>query len=386
LNRDLQSAPNSFKTVVLGLGAGGAARSAWFVFLSIAVAASAVFVMLYRQLGPNSALYVGALLALLALSVVCVYLIVAALLKALRQRDLAILDLERTALLGDVGLFEHDLVTDKLRVNDVFRDMWELPVHRHPELSLSDLLSRVPQDNLMQVERWIRQAEGTAASEAEIVLPDGRKRWLQMNLVADHLEGYGTINRGAVFDISELHRSQIALREANELLQRSAVTDELTGLYNRRYIRENFGEADRRRSKDGSTATVILLDIDHFKRINDQMGHDFGDEVLFGVSEVLRANVRQSDTVARWGGEEFLVILPGTIQETGEMLAEKLRAKIEERVFRWGAEEIRVTASLGLADLDWTQSRLSRALIVADSNLYEAKRTGRNKVVSDQNS
>lgn len=157
-----------------------------------------------------------------------------------------------------------------------------------------------------------------------------------------------------------------------------ARTDPLTNVANRRAydgaLREHFG----RFQTDATPLCLFMLDVDHFKKFNDQFGHQAGDEILRGVARTLQQTMRDTDLVARYGGEEFCVLLPGATQDEAKVAAERARVAIEEARFEFEGSELRVTASVGLA---WAlPDELSGTLVKrADEALYEAKRNGRNR-------
>ncbi len=163
-----------------------------------------------------------------------------------------------------------------------------------------------------------------------------------------------------------------------------AVTDPLTGLHNRRYMSGQLGALVRRAVHGGDPVSALLIDIDHFKRINDTFGHDVGDEVLREFAVRLATNVRAIDLACRLGGEEFVVIMPDSALEGAHRVAERLRLHISGSPFRVaGAEEpLAVTVSIGvaatLAEGDTPDALIKRA----DAAVYEAKRAGRNQVIS----
>jgi len=165
------------------------------------------------------------------------------------------------------------------------------------------------------------------------------------------------------------------LKSYNEV-SRLAVTDQLTGLYNRYYIFNRLNEEIKRAKRYGKNFCVILLDVDNFKNINDEFGHDVGDFVLFEVGEVLRNITRSVDTVGRLGGEEFIVICPNTDIVGGKIIAEKIRRSIEELHI---PDVGKITVSLGVAE--FTGNETAHELIKsADLALYKAKRSGKNRV------
>ncbi|MBZ0103825.1 MAG: GGDEF domain-containing protein [Thermoanaerobaculia bacterium] len=169
------------------------------------------------------------------------------------------------------------------------------------------------------------------------------------------------------------------LRTANLQLAEAARTDSLTGLANRRALLERF-EAERRRSaRSEAPIALVMADIDHFKRVNDEHGHAAGDRVLQEIAATLRGALRAQDTVARWGGEEFLLLLPETDLEGALVAAEAARTRIEETPVRVGEQLLPVTLSFGAAQ-HAPQATVDETLAAADRALYRAKKSGRNCV------
>ena len=161
-----------------------------------------------------------------------------------------------------------------------------------------------------------------------------------------------------------------------------AVTDELTGLRNRRSFEERlvmeFSMARRRKRE----LSVLLIDVDNFKTINDRWGHAAGDEVLRRLGTILRTTVRLPDLPARYGGEEFAVVMPETTLADARTVAEHLRQLVAQHPFHYLERKYQVTISLGVAGTsgeDWLAP--SELIRQADENLYEAKRQGRNRVI-----
>jgi two-component system cell cycle response regulator len=162
-----------------------------------------------------------------------------------------------------------------------------------------------------------------------------------------------------------------------------AITDPLTGLYNRRYLDAHLASAIDRARLLAKPVCVLLFDIDHFKQINDTYGHDAGDDVLREFSERLRRGVRGIDLVARYGGEEFLLVMPETDAAFAGSVAERLRGDVEKDAFatRAGAT-IPVTVSIGIAEWLGPSDNAEELVKRADAALYAAKRAGRNRVVA----
>jgi diguanylate cyclase (GGDEF)-like protein len=170
-------------------------------------------------------------------------------------------------------------------------------------------------------------------------------------------------------------------RFQRELFERS-VRDPLTGLYNRSYFLSQIGLLAARGAARQVGLAILMLDIDHFKQVNDRYGHLVGDSVLREVAEVIRESTRAEDLVARYGGEEFVIALPVSVPQLATERAERIRAALAERTIAAQADEIQVTASLGLSFGPPGRARQIMALLqVADQALYQAKAHGRNRVV-----
>jgi two-component system cell cycle response regulator len=162
-----------------------------------------------------------------------------------------------------------------------------------------------------------------------------------------------------------------------------ATTDALTGLLNRRAFLESTGREIARSRRYNDKLSVVLLDVDHFKHINDRRGHASGDVVLSAVGKLLASTVRTCDIVARWGGEEFVLVLPSTPLEGAEQMAERIREELEKAVITdTGSEAIPVTASFGVATYLGSET-LEQVIDRADRAMYLAKSGGRNRVVCD---
>ncbi len=157
-------------------------------------------------------------------------------------------------------------------------------------------------------------------------------------------------------------------------------TDELSGLYNRREMMHRLEAELQRYQRYCHHFSIILMDIDHFKSINDNYGHDAGDEILKRFSKLIKSYSRQMDVVARWGGEEFLIMLPETTLVQALALAERVRSSIEQEAFYFQNTQIDVRMSAGVCSISQTEN-LVGLLRQADMNLYEAKSKGRNRIV-----
>lgn len=162
-----------------------------------------------------------------------------------------------------------------------------------------------------------------------------------------------------------------------------ATTDELTGLYTRRFFTAKLAEESRRAERYKRSLTLLIIDIDHFKNVNDTFGHETGDHVLKSVALTLRTLLRQNiDTAVRMGGEEFAVLLPETPLQGGYTVAERIRSQVEAHKYSFRNEVYQVTISIGLTAYPENQTKIEELLNLADQALYQAKAEGRNKVVS----
>jgi two-component system cell cycle response regulator len=174
------------------------------------------------------------------------------------------------------------------------------------------------------------------------------------------------------------------LRDNVQLSIEAAITDALTGLYNRRYMETHVGTLVDQAVARGKPLAVLVLDIDYFKSINDTHGHDAGDDVLQDFAFRIRKSIRGIDLACRYGGEEFVVVMPETDMAVATMVAERLRRRIASEPFpiQKGARTIEVTISIGIAALG-TGDTAAAIIKRADQALYRAKRDGRNRVVPD---
>lgn len=200
------------------------------------------------------------------------------------------------------------------------------------------------------------------------------KRWFMMRVCGlAGTPGHFVISHH-IITARKLAEERVA--EANRELERLAATDRLTGLANRLRLDETLEREIYRAHRYVSPLSVILVDVDHFKAVNDSLGHAAGDAALAGIAGVLRARIRESDLVGRWGGEEFLIVSPGSGGEAARQLAEHLREAVAATALpRCGAR----TASFGVAECAGDDSPAT-LVARADSALYAAKHAGRNRV------
>ena len=172
------------------------------------------------------------------------------------------------------------------------------------------------------------------------------------------------------------------LIESREKLRFQATHDELTGILNRRALLEKMQQEVNRVHLDGGKTGILMLDLDHFKKINDTHGHLIGDEVMKEVARRIRQVARSYDMIGRYGGEEFLVVLPNCDKNQSLVTAERIRLSISDLPIQAGDIVINVTASVGVATTETGRTRSNELLALADAAMYEAKRAGRNRVAA----
>jgi len=175
-------------------------------------------------------------------------------------------------------------------------------------------------------------------------------------------------------------KRNVELQDVQKQLQILASFDELTGLHNRRYILERMEEKLPEIRRHQLDCCLVVMDVDHFKNVNDVYGHIAGDEVLRTLAQILRRELRQGDIFARYGGEEFLIMLPMTELASAEALVERLRKAIEKQTYMFEDEIISVTSSFGITQ-HALHDTVDKVIDRADKALYQAKLTGRNRIV-----
>jgi len=180
-----------------------------------------------------------------------------------------------------------------------------------------------------------------------------------------------------IHNTESLIEANNSLKEHNRMLYQKSVTDSLTNFFNHNYIREILKEELGRSMRSSLPLTVAMIDIDHFKHINDSYGHLSGDEALSMFSDLLRKKTRKTDFVGRYGGEEFLVVLPGTDLVEANQIVDRLRSAVADHVFIIQNHNISMTVSCGISCYEGQS--LHQLIEEADNHLYEAKRLGRNQ-------
>jgi diguanylate cyclase (GGDEF)-like protein len=305
-----------------------------------------------------------------------------------RGRDeLAILGRAFNAMADQLQLRLAELESERARLSDAFTRLGEALAATHdPE----QLLRVIVETAVEATGASGGVLVGRGGEVVKIGDPHEGAESLELPLNAGASQSFGTlILYGDAFTeeqrltaASLAAQAVIALDNArlHRIVERQALLDGLTGLANRRQCEEALTAELHRAERLGGPVTVVLADLDSFKGVNDRYGHPAGDAVLREFAGVLRETVREIDTAGRWGGEEFFVLLPGTTSEGGAKLAERLRETLEARpILAPDGTALRVTASFGVASAPPATSE-EELVAAADAALYEAKRTGKNRV------
>ncbi len=237
--------------------------------------------------------------------------------------------------------------------------------HGHP---LHQALARLRQQSLEQLvrlERIARISDGfqSMAREQNLSLSERYHKQLR------RLEKVARIS----------DRYQQMMRDLNLALKEASIRDPLTGLPNRRMLLERLREESERAQRHGQTYVLAMLDVDLFKQVNDTWGHDVGDRVLVEIARAMESELREYDLCGRWGGEEFLVLLPATPPGTAQGVMDRLVGAVRALAIDVGAEVLRLTVSIGMAYHQLGET-FSETLSRADQALYLAKQDGRDRV------
>ncbi len=219
------------------------------------------------------------------------------------------------------------------------------------------------------LENVIRHGENLVFDH-NLLVPGGRTIFIRHHCKTFYNSiGQPLITVGLILDITNEHNQSIEL-------ERLSITDELTCLYNRRYTNNILKEQHKILQRYRKTSSYIMLDIDHFKRVNDEFGHQAGDKVLKEVAKAIKSNIRCTDYAGRWGGEEFFIVCQNTLLESAVILAEKLRKVFMKiQIPNVGG----ITASFGVGEIIYGES-VDSIIKRIDDALYEAKENGRNQV------
>lgn len=252
----------------------------------------------------------------------------------------------------------------------------------------TDLLHPNDYDPVMnQMRRHLAGIDSVYEVQYRIKHKDGSWRWYydRGKITKRDEQGKPLILVGIVFDITQQKHMEEQLERKNRQLKHMVDHDALTGILSRRALFSILKRALVQNQEDetssGSSLVVLMIDIDHFKRVNDVHGHVVGDAVLVEVAQIIQQSIRNSDWIGRYGGEEFLVILENTHVDQAYEISERIRANISQHIF---TEGLHLTISGGLARADGRH--VDSLLQIADQRLYAAKNGGRNKIVQSEHS
>jgi diguanylate cyclase (GGDEF)-like protein len=252
---------------------------------------------------------------------------------------------------------------------------------------LSDLIGkplRIATPGFTGEETLIRVAPGTILSSDATLTIDERRLISEILEFVRHADEQGERIRDLEGQVGKLASDNMQLAVKNQLLNEASARDSLTGLYNRPYVIDKIESEINRSLRNGSSMALLMLDIDHFKNVNDTYGHMAGDQVLQVVARLLKECLRVYDVPGRYGGEEFCVLLPDIALPSMPNVGERIRRRLETTTMDVTGASLVVTASIGIAGIDvgTRDPVLSPAALIdrADRALYEAKHLGRNRV------
>ncbi len=292
-----------------------------------------------------------------------------------REKKLSVLSnrLSKAQEITHLGNWEWDIKTNTIWWSDEIYRIFGLEVQQFTP-TYEDFIKYIYPDDIQLVEDAVGKSLSSDIDYQivhRVVKPDGTLRYVREegNLERDS-QGNPSKMVGTVQDITE----EVLI---NQELEYIATTDKLTGVYNRRKLEELFVYEEKRFKRYSSPISILFLDIDYFKSVNDTYGHDVGDDVLVELVKVLKDNIRQIDILARWGGEEFLILSPETNIDNAKIIAKKLRLAVENNSFNIVGK---ITISIGVSSFKINE-KFSDLIKRADIALYEAKVNGRNQVV-----
>lgn len=286
-----------------------------------------------------------------------------------------------------------DLQGRCLAANQRAAEMFGYPVEQFPGLPVSQIAPDREQNR--QALETLLSGESLPHLESQFRRKDGTLFPVEayLDLVRD-IQGQPQQLQCVARDISERKQTEDALKAANEQLnhrvaeverlhkelREQAIRDPLTGLYNRRYLSETLPRELQRVMREQKSLSILIADLDLFKKINDAHGHQAGDRMLVEVARAIKSLTRGSDIVCRYGGEEFIIVMPGINVEQATARAEQIRAQIENQTVECHGRLLRVTISLGVAAYPDHGMEAEEISIKADQALYRSKQTGRNRV------
>ncbi len=274
-------------------------------------------------------------------------------------------------------LFLKDAETHEfLRLNKFGEELLGMPRDQIIGKTVFDLFPAHQAKQFAEIDQEILSSQKEAVVDLKIDTVSGPRYLHTRNIALRNNAGRVRFLLGVATDVTEE-------KHLRDELQNLASHDSLTGMLNRRVVMERLNAEVARATRYGSELSLIIFDVDHFKQVNDTYGHQAGDRVLRDLAETVGQVTRASDIVGRYGGEEFLLVLPMTDSKSAEELAERMRKRIEDILIKQMSEpeySIRITISLGVASLTAERQSSAELIHAADEALYNAKREGRNRV------
>ncbi len=302
------------------------------------------------------------------------------------KKEIQIVKLEMQLLkaqeISQVGHFTWNVKDEIFIISNELRDIFNLEQN---EAKLEDFAVAIYKNDFKKIQSTMEELKRkTIEPDGQIeykVISNSETKWLltKYKAIYDNKEFRLKDIFGVTQDITEFKSRESSLRRQNEEFRKMAVMDKLTGAYNRAHFDEHLSSYIDQYKRYDKNFSIILFDIDHFKLINDNFGHDVGDDVLMKISKLVKCVIRKSDILARWGGEEFVLLLPNINLEHAVNVAQKLRSMIEHYRFN---DKFTITCSFGVTQSDKEDDEKTLFKRV-DQLLYKAKSQGRNKVVSD---
>jgi len=206
---------------------------------------------------------------------------------------------------------------------------------------------------------------------------------LILSYSSNHLRTIEALNQTlpSIKSYFEAAKAVIESRTLTDKLRDSSLRDGATRLYNRRFMEEFIDKTVDQSLTTSDIYSILMIDIDYFKMVNDTYGHDSGDMVIKALAEILQSSVRKSDLPIRYGGEEFLVFLHNTTKEGAVIVADKIRIQFAAQKFQFGSETVQKTLSIGISHFPSDGDSIWKVIKFADVALYEAKHMGRNRVI-----
>ena len=277
--------------------------------------------------------------------------------------------------LAKLGCWEVYPKTGKIVWTDQMYDLMDVP-RDQPALSPPEFLARVAPHDRAEVELSMKRRDvDYGVQQVEFIRPNGESRWIKTIKKVELVDGEVERVYGFGQDVTDLHLTQAKV-------ERLAYQDPLTGLPNRSLFNARFQQAVERAAESGKKVGLIMVDIDHFKDINDTLGHDAGDALLLTVADLLKGSYRSTDTVARLGGDEFAIVLPDVrdmqdLTRPTKALMDLLRHPVEH-----GGQVFTISASVGAALYPADNDDAGELMKNADIALYQAKAEGRNRIVT----